>query len=151
MNVIQIDSKIGLDSPGEKAWLKVVVVYEDFATGIRAKNAFDRLLSRMGEMSDFDMNLWRFDLLGDQKLSAVAANEAAGADLIMLSAHGGADLPVSIKIWLGRWLSKRDNKASALVVSLDRNQFNSPDENQLLNFLNALTSRANVDLIPHYV
>lgn len=125
------------------------MVYEDFLTGARIKRAFDRLLSRIGDGADFQLGLCRFDLLRDPELNTRATDEAAAADIVVISTHGQVDPPVEVKSWLCRWFEKREDKPAALVISLDQDGRTTAAGNRLLTGLRSQAAAAGVDLIQH--
>jgi len=59
----------------------VLLVYEDFSTGLRARQTFEEVASQLELDADFEVNLWRFDLLRESALRERAAIEAAKADM----------------------------------------------------------------------
>jgi hypothetical protein len=131
--------------------LQGVLIYEDFKTGTRAKDVCDHLLYQIEIDTEIDLALWRFDMLLDAELSANAANQAASADIVVLSAHGNTDLPPAVKRWLRQWLElKRRDGHSALIVSLDQSEEKQPGEARILASLRTMVESAGVDLIPHY-
>jgi hypothetical protein len=98
----------------------VLVAYEDFATGNHALRMFERLFPEGGGLSRFTTrNVWKFDLLEIAKFREMAAEEAAGADMVILSLHGKDGLPRAVKRWMDMWVLKRVHDTGALVVLLD--------------------------------
>jgi hypothetical protein len=63
--------------------------------------------------------------------------DAAHADIVVLSAHGRAKLPAPVRAWLEVWLESRDGSPCALVVSLDAKFQESIPANPVLNFASA--------------
>ncbi|HKI68141.1 MAG TPA: hypothetical protein VKA67_01020, partial [Verrucomicrobiae bacterium] len=99
--------------------LRVMLLYEDFATGTRAKEIFDQLTDHAELNADFSLDLWRFNLLCDPELNQRAVENAAMADVVVFSAHGREELPVEVQLWFFHWLQKAGDQPAALVVSLD--------------------------------
>ncbi len=92
----------------------VVIAYEDFETGKQAKKTYDYLVEHLGDECAFTNGMWKFDVLAVPKLREMAAKDAAGADIIILSMHGTNDLPRDVKSWIELWLTEKGN-AIALV------------------------------------
>jgi hypothetical protein len=131
--------------------LQGVLVYEDLETGTRAKDVCDHLLYQIDVDTEMDLALWRFDMLQDPAVNKHAADHAATADIVVLSAHHGGSLSPEVRLWLRRWLdSKHGDGHSALVVSLDQDAHERSDEARLLASLRTMVESAGVDLIPHY-
>src|SRR5215472_3208286 len=97
-------------------WLNAVVVYEDFATGLRARRTLEGLTQPLKADLGVRLNLWRFDLLREPPLRERVAQEAAEADVVFLSAHGRAELPVAVQQWLEDWFCRKGPEPCALAV-----------------------------------
>lgn len=97
----------------------VIIAYEDFESGMHAKKTYDFLTANLGH--DFVVNnqMWKFDVLSIPKLREMAACDAAEADIIIISSHGGSELPVPVRAWIDAWLNKECG-AIALVALFDR-------------------------------
>src|SRR5438105_1310923 len=64
----------GLEAQPE---LNVVIAYEDFETGKRAKTTYDFLSENLGTNCKFSSQMWKFEVLGIPKLREMAAQDAA--------------------------------------------------------------------------
>ena len=58
--------------------------------------------------------MWKFDVLAVPKLKEIAAKDATAAEIIIVSAHDGRQLPAEVKGWLEVGLSYK-TESSALV------------------------------------
>lgn len=130
--------------------LRVMLMYEDFPTGTRAKDIFDQITDHPELNADFSLDLWRLNLLCDAELNQRAAESAARSDMVVLSTHGRQELAAEVQLWLFHWLQKAGDKPGALVVSLDAAPGELPSENRTLNFLRALAEPAGVDVFAHF-
>ena len=97
---------------------EVVLTYQDFHCGIRAKEFFDRLVRDHGSFFRFLCHLWRFDFLSAPELSSQAIAEAVNADMIVIAARAQAELPALAKAWIERW-RREPRTPGALVALLD--------------------------------
>ena len=97
----------------------VVTAYEDFETGKHAKKTYDYLVENLGLDVGFSNQMWKFDVLSIPKLREIAARDAVAADVILVSSHGGSDLPPQVRAWIDSWVSQKSN-AIALVALFDR-------------------------------
>jgi hypothetical protein len=96
----------------------VVVLYEDFATGLRARKVGDFLAEELGAGGPLEPALWRCDVLQDPPLRSCVAREVARADLLILSVH--RHLPaVPTGALLDAWLAAKSHRASSLVALVD--------------------------------
>jgi hypothetical protein len=128
------------------AGMAVSIVYEDFATGMRAKEWLDRLCRQMDQEMEFKMELWRFDLLPASSFREEAAAHAAAADMIILSAHRSDELPASVKAWMNRWLSLKDDHSTAFVLLLDGSETPLTRNSPLLADLQSVAQKAGLAL-----
>jgi len=87
----------------------VVVAYEDVETGKHAKESYDFVAESLGRECRSASQMWKFEVLGIPQLRELAAEDAAMADLIMISCRGEADLPVGVKTWIDLWLAEKGN------------------------------------------
>jgi len=82
----------------------VVIAYEDFDTGKHAKRTYDLLVENIGQDWHFTNQMWKFEVLLLPKLRDIAVEDAARADVIMISSRGH-DLPDHVKSWIESWLA----------------------------------------------
>jgi hypothetical protein len=95
-----------------------VILYEDFATGLRAQKVCDFLAEELGTKAPFQPELWRCDVLQDPPLQRRVARAVARADLLVVSVH--RHLPaVPTGALLDAWLTAKAHRASRLVALVD--------------------------------
>jgi hypothetical protein len=100
--------------------LDVVLACEDFTTGMHALCAFDELFpANDSKPAPGAQSVWKFELLGITSLREVAAAEAAGAQMVIISAHAPAELPATVKSWVENWTKDRRTKGGAVMLLLD--------------------------------
>ncbi len=107
----------GSAEPDANTTFNVVIAYEDFETGKHAKKTYDFLAQNLGDDCQFSNQMWKFDVLSIPKLREMAALDAAGADIVIVSCHG-SDLPAEVKAWIESWLSHQ-GRPLALVALFD--------------------------------
>jgi len=125
------------------------LMYEDLSTGLRARRLLDGVVTSLNLEVDFQANLWRFDLLGEPALLELAADEAAKADIVFVSAHGQHDLPAAIHLWFKQWLARKGSEPCALAVVLDPSTNDAPARNRMLEALGAVGGPAGVEVFVH--
>jgi hypothetical protein len=130
--------------------LNVVFVYEDFVTGLRARQAFERALEELDLHADFNVGWWRFDLISDPIAFRESLAEAAAADIVFVSAHGSADLPAPVRMWTRGWLARPREGPCALVVSLDSRNLGARVADRIVSALQTAAAAAGVDVITQY-
>jgi hypothetical protein len=96
----------------------VVLAFEDFNTGKRAKRAYDFLAANLTHDWQVTNQMWKFEMLSIPELREIAAKDAAMANLIIVSSRGDRELPVDVKDWVEMWLGYRGD-AVALVALFD--------------------------------
>jgi hypothetical protein len=106
------------------AWQKqnrlvVSAVHEDFSTGARADDFCQTLSMCLGRNCEVAKELWPLTELRTPKLRAVAAGEAAAADLVIISVHHGESLPGEMKSWIDLWLKPKSIRPKVLLALFD--------------------------------
>ena len=101
MNAEFIKSAENDSLPAGQVPLNVFLAYEDFPTGIHALRTFDAVFLEEGDHPRNDTQMvWKFDLLKIKRLREAAIREAAQSHMVIISAHGTADLPLTVQQWL---------------------------------------------------
>ena len=95
---------------------KVLIMYEDFGTGKRAKKGLDYVAEELGNDFEFRHSMWRLDILQDPKLNILAAPALAEADLLIISLRGEGQIPAKIRVLIDTWLAEKANRDCALVA-----------------------------------
>jgi hypothetical protein len=107
----------------DRPTFKAVIIYEDHATGIRAKSFYEELVYELKGKCDLNLELWSSQVLSIPKIGNSAAQVAAQADVVLLSLHGNAGLPAKIREWVKTWSRLiADNNAALVVVLADGSQ-----------------------------
>lgn len=120
--------------------LNVVIAYEDLETGKRAIKTYDYLVEHLGDQCLFANQMWKFDVLAVSKLREIAAKDAAMADIIIIAAHEGNQLPPEVKTWIELWVSYRI-RASALVGLFGAESIDNP----VRDYLSGVAKRAKIE------
>lgn len=97
----------------------VSVVHEDSATGARADEFCQTLIRCLGRNCEFTREMWLLTELRTAQLRAIAAREAASADLVIISIHHTEALPDEVKSWIDLWLKQRSSRAAVLLALFD--------------------------------
>jgi hypothetical protein len=130
--------------------LHVMLVHEDLSAGRRGKEVLDQVALNLKPKASFLVNLWNFEVLRNPALQGQAVQDAAHADIVVLSAHGRAKLPAAVRAWLEVWLDRRGDSPCALVVSLDASIRESNEANPMMKYVNALAWQAGVEVFSHF-
>lgn len=135
---------------GDVSDLRVSIIYEDIASGVRAKNCLDRLARQLNTDAEvFSVRLWSFGYLSDSGLRSIAAREAKDFEIILLATRGIGELPDSVKKWMAEWLKYRDGDARpcALAVMPDNHAQSGLGKTALLRYLSRIAETAGLDLV----
>jgi hypothetical protein len=96
--------------------IAAVILYDEIASGFRAKDVCDRLALGLAGDVELRVSLWRTDVLKDCGKSNLALSEAAAADLVVLALRSGKFLSKLVREWLENWAMARHVEDAALVV-----------------------------------
>ncbi|HWD93702.1 MAG TPA: hypothetical protein VG938_15280 [Verrucomicrobiae bacterium] len=119
--------------------LNVVIAYEDLETGKRAMKTYEYLVEQLGSQCIFANQMWKFDVLAVPKLKEIAAKDAAAAEIIIISAHEGRELPKEVKAWMELWLNYK-SQTTALVGLFGGESVETP----LRSYLEEIARRAKI-------
>jgi hypothetical protein len=91
-----------------KPLLYGVMAYESASVAKIAKEKWDYVVHALQSRYDFELRLWKFDILRIPELRDVAINDAAKAQLVFVAAHGAGELPLQVKEWIEQWLALKN-------------------------------------------
>jgi len=121
---------------------KIVIVYENSAGAIGAKEISERLAAHF----ESECDAWPFSLLGIARVREHAATMAAEADMIIVAASGREELPDDVKDWVESWLPHKNFAPGALVGLLDDDAETS-NQSSVCAYLQRIAERGNMDFI----
>jgi hypothetical protein len=98
----------------------VVIRFEDFGTGKRAKKGLDYVAEELGKDLEFRHSMWRLNILQDPKLHVLAAPALAKADLLIISLRGEGKLPAKTRALIDERLAQTANHECALVAAMQK-------------------------------
>lgn len=106
--------------------LNVLAVYSDREGAQIAGRVCASLRRKLGRDFQIDQSNWNAELLRSPKLRVLAAREAMNADLVIMAAAEGADLPDEVTAWLDLWRGREKSAPAALVALLKRENIEVP-------------------------
>jgi hypothetical protein len=134
--------------------LDAMLIYEDLSTGLRAKRVLEHAARRFPMAPNFNLAIWRFDVLREPRWRNTALNEASEAIICVVSAHGQQDLPKVakgwLKQWLKQWLKRKADESRALIVSFDDTSRDSASAAQTISWLQQEARARDVAVLPHF-
>ncbi len=123
----------------------VVAAYEDSPTDARV-NDFCRDLGRhFGENCEVIRQRWLFNELRIPQLRAIAAREAALADIVVICAHHADSLPDEVRNWIETWAGQKAKRAIVLVALFDPPY--RGDSGSMRAYLDGVARRGNLEFI----
>jgi hypothetical protein len=96
--------------------IAAVILYDEIASGFRAKDVCDRLAFGLAGNVGLRVSLWRTDVLKDSTESNLALSDAATADLVVLALRSAKLLSKAVREWLENWAAASHAEDAALVV-----------------------------------
>ncbi len=99
--------------------LTAVAAYEDARTDARVNEFCRSLASHLGAECEVVKHMWLLNELRMPQLRAIAAGEAAGADLVIISVHHAEALPLEVKDWIETWLAQKRDHPNVLLGLFD--------------------------------
>ena len=97
---------------------RVIALHDEQTAAERALEVARHLVDEMGLAETSEIRLWNVGLL-DTDLDAFAVDEAASADLLVLTLRKGLELSLGSKVWLLRWLNQKRNSTAALIAAVE--------------------------------
>ena len=127
----------------------LVVAYEDRATRNRALHLYDHLAQQLLDDYDFKCAWWKFDHLSDPALREHSIDDAAQANMVILSLHARPEVPEEYKRWVESWLALRDQRKCALVAMIGDGQKAAVDSSGLISWLRNAARLGHMDFFNH--
>ena len=87
--------------------LRVVIIYETWVDGMRAKRFSDQVIDKVDNGQDLavSVNVWSLEMLGIPEILNLAGVAAATADIVIISVTDTKSLPRQVKDWTTMWTS----------------------------------------------
>ena len=121
--------------------LNTVLIYENFAVGVRAQPFFETLAG--GLSRTLKEQMWDFGVLGIRQVRNVAASAARRADAVAVAVSGQRDLPGTIRAWLDMWLWLLEDEKPPLVALFDSPS--APEFPRIHTHLSCVVARAGIE------
>lgn len=129
----------------ESGKVAAVAVHEDVATEGRVHEFCLNLGRRLGSKCEVVKQLWLLTELRLPQLRAVAAGEAAAADLVIVSVHHAPALPPEVRDWIELWLGHKTRRSAALLALFD--PLYRGDSSSLKTYLAEVARRGKVQFV----
>jgi len=100
----------------DKDTFHAVILYQDADTGKRAKSIAARIHQEMEDERAFELDAWSITLLDQPVFFRMASEQAAEAEVIILSLADGNALTPRVKSWLKAWMDHKHGVCPALIA-----------------------------------
>ena len=134
-------------TPEVQPSLSAFIVYEDVATGKKAKEVCDMVTERLGPGWRIEVEMSSFKALAVPQQRQIAIAAVARANLVIFSCHGGA-LPFEVWAWTELWLM-HPVRPTALVALLDGTPGQTGHACAAEKYLAGLARRRGLDYFSH--
>ena len=126
--------------------LEAMILYEDFGSGLRAKQVLDRVVRPLVPDVEMSLQLWRMDVFEDL-VGSPGAEEAGNPEVVIVSTRGVRAMPGPVMRWFKNWMVSRQGQRSLIVVSTDSAR--GGGTNPVLAFARECALKGGVDLLVH--
>jgi len=96
--------------------MKALIIYDDFYSAVKANATLTHSAHKAGVAEQWDIRLWRVDMLKFPPASDEALTEALDAHLIVFAGQSAQSLPFWLERWLEQWTKYRQINDAALAV-----------------------------------
>ena len=134
---------------GDTPTFHVVIIYDDSASGGRAKHFYDRAIQELADECAFSFELWSFAVLALPEIANSVARATAEADFVILSMHGKTQLAFQTRDWLEKWLKLITDHKPALITLLDRRATRHGTTASTLAYLRKIADRHGISFYAH--
>ncbi len=105
---------VSKEVPSKPAY-RVVIAYDEFASGRRAVETCHRLISAFKDDFTVLVKVWSFAVLRNTAANLTAASDAAQAQMVMIATSSG-ELPSAVKKWVEGWLVWSGGRGGMLLA-----------------------------------
>lgn len=96
--------------------LEVSLAYQDFPSGLRARQFLYDVLNLCQMQAEFSLTLWNVALFHLPQILEEAVFNACASNLVVLSLRGDSGLEPETEAWLTQWIARHEEDESALAV-----------------------------------
>lgn len=96
--------------------MKALIIYDNITSALRAVNSLRNAALRTDMRVDWEINLWRANMLKFRSTAEEALTEAAAADLLVFAGCRTCWLPPWLTNWLENWAERRQVRDAALAL-----------------------------------
>ena len=133
--------RVGTSSQNRgSAALQIVICYEDFDSGVRAMDLYQRALE--SDCDELGLRIWKMEPLGIPAALSSAVKDATRADVIIISVRGNRPLPYEALAWMEGWRRDQTGREQAVVFIVDPKERQSAPALQAARYIESLAASA---------
>ncbi|MDR3402334.1 MAG: hypothetical protein P4L99_07530 [Chthoniobacter sp.] len=137
-------------APSDSPTLRgTTILYEDRATGLRAKRFSDMLSASLGDGHPTEPACWRLELTDLPGLASEISDDTAASEFLLLSLRGDSSLSSSTKQWLESLLERAEAGTTSLIALFDPVRSVTPHAESMRCYLRQVTAQAGVTFFAH--
>ena len=125
--------------------INAVAAYEDAPTDARVNEFCRSVVRNFGRNCEISKQMWLLNELRMPQLRAIAATDAAAADLVIIAIHHSESLPLELKDWIEGWLARKGKHPPVLLALLDPAY--QGDSSSLRVYLEAIAKKERIELL----
>jgi len=125
----------------------VVIMYEDFTSGLRAKALFDQFLTPLTQARSYSLDLWKFQILRLEVFRAEALRDTVAAHIVCIAGMADGALPLCVQTWADRWAHERPNNPATLIALLENECDETLLQSERATFLRDIARRARAEFL----
>lgn len=122
--------------------VRVVIFYEDRATGLLAAQTLDRIAARLTPDYTVQRSLWRLDVLVLGEVRHEAIEEARAADVVLVAVHGHCGALEETQAWLEACAVNGTGQPASLATLVVRSPGDAEASTALREWLAQLAARS---------
>jgi len=126
---------------------EIVIVYEGFASGLKAKQLFDQLITPWDPDTKHRFKMWDFSGLRIDALRVRAIEDAVMADIVCISLEATTELPAAVRDWAEKWANYSAPQHRTLVALLEPTDDLFADQTPLIALLRDIAQRADAKFL----
>jgi hypothetical protein len=126
---------------------EIVIVYEDFSCGLKAKQLFDQLITPWDPSSKHRFKMWDFNGLRIDSLRARAIQEAVAAAIVCVAPLVDTGLPQCVKEWAEKWCDRPVAHRRTLVALMEPADDLFADQSVVIDYLRDIAQRGKAEFL----
>ncbi len=130
--------------------LNIVVLFADTVLARRLARIYNDVIEQFAPDCVFNASWWNFDGLHHPEIFSAATRATKEADIVIVAAHAGEDLPDVVKNWIDMAFWKRAGQERLLIGLLALATASQPVDSVANRYLQAAAREAGMEYLLHW-